>query len=165
MGFRRMLFEKAAVPVDTELHAVKFLQGRGRPSLDSDWNLRRQNRHEVFREALGTIADLPGAEAGATFRRTKARRDEFCPEQQSHYAAAVSHLNRELSRRSARGLIVMDGNGTDFAYHSAHGAFPQAGRRVIEDPFFVDSRVSQWIQIADIIAYTAFQGIAKQEHR
>jgi hypothetical protein len=165
MDFRRQLFEKAAIPTDTELHAVKFLQGRGRPSLNDDWNLLRRNRHEVTRTALGTIASLPGVEVGSAFRRTRTRREDFRREQQSLYAAAVSHLDEGLARRTARGLIVMDGNGTDFGYHSAHRSLAQDERRLIEDPFFVDSQANQWIQMADIVAYTAFQAVARQESR
>mgnify|MGYP001677526960 FL=1 len=30
-------------------------------------------------------------------------------------------------------------------------------RNIIEDPFFINSHTSQWIQVADLIAYSAYQ--------
>jgi hypothetical protein len=34
---------------------------------------------------------------------------------------------------------------------------PLASRNIIEDPFFVDSHRSQWVQMADLVAWTAYQ--------
>ncbi|MFF1830229.1 DUF3800 domain-containing protein [Paenarthrobacter sp. NPDC058040] len=53
-------------------------------------------------------------------------------------------------------FVSMDGNGTDPSYVDAHRRLPLTSRHVIEDPMFHDSRRSQWIQMADLVAYSAF---------
>ncbi|MFJ4028275.1 DUF3800 domain-containing protein [Paenarthrobacter sp. NPDC089989] len=53
-------------------------------------------------------------------------------------------------------FVSMDGNGSDPSYVEAHRSLPLESRHVIEDPMFHDSRRSQWIQMADLVAYSAF---------
>ena len=40
-----------------------------------------------------------------------------------------------------------------------------SGRQLVGEPFFQPSDQSQWIQIADIVAYTAFQSVARRPGR
>ncbi|MGP9613777.1 DUF3800 domain-containing protein [Brachybacterium sp. AOP42-B2-9] len=54
------------------------------------------------------------------------------------------------------GLLVMDGDGTDTSYIAAHHELPIATRSLLEDPGSQHSSRSQWVQIADLIAYAAY---------
>ncbi|MFD8740768.1 DUF3800 domain-containing protein [Streptomyces sp. NPDC059618] len=64
-----------------------------------------------------------------------------------------------LTRHRAEGsyvLVGMDGNGDDPIYREAHRALALDTRHVIEDPMFHDSKQSQLMQMADLVAYTVF---------
>jgi hypothetical protein len=53
----------------------------------------------------------------------------------------------------------MDGNGSDRSYTNAHRELKLAERRIIEDPLFQHSHASQWMQMADLTAWTAYQNL------
>lgn len=55
----------------------------------------------------------------------------------------------------------MDGDGTDPAYRAAHRELKLATRSLIEDPLFQNSQHSQWVQMADIVACTAYMRLAR----
>ncbi|PPF78262.1 hypothetical protein C5B96_14800 [Subtercola sp. Z020] len=57
----------------------------------------------------------------------------------------------------------MDGNGTDRSYLAAHRALDLSGRHVVEDPVFHDSRGSQFVQMADLVAYSAFMHLNRHD--
>lgn len=59
----------------------------------------------------------------------------------------------------------MDGDGTDTSYISAHRELPIATRSLIEDPAFQHSSRSQWVQIADLIAYASYQSLIRIEEK
>jgi hypothetical protein len=77
------------------------------------------------------------------------------------YQELVLFLDARLLRADELGMLVMDGDGTDGSYCSAHRALPLATRSLIEDPGFQHSRRSQWVQIADLVAYASYQHLAR----
>jgi hypothetical protein len=67
LELRRRLYQEHRIPADYELHASKFIGGRGNPSLDSNWNRAstsaasppnrpspRSLRHLTYRSAPST---------------------------------------------------------------------------------------------------------------
>ena len=67
----------------------------------------------------------------------------------------------EWNRRKSLRRQVMDGDGTDASYLSAHRGLAVRRRSLIEDPFFQHSARSQWVQIADLVAYAGYQSVAQ----
>lgn len=55
----------------------------------------------------------------------------------------------------------MDGDGSDPGYAAAHRDLKLAHRRVIEDPIFLAAHASQWVQMADLVAWSAYQGLLR----
>lgn len=61
----------------------------------------------------------------------------------------------ELRESDSLGLVVMDGDGSDSTYRSTHRNLKLADRRIIEDAIHLDSRTSQLVQMADLVAWSA----------
>jgi hypothetical protein len=58
-------------------------------------------------------------------------------------------------------MVFMDGDGTAAGYHHAHRELKLAHRHVIEDPLFVPAHRSAWVQMADLVAWTAYQHLLR----
>lgn len=150
LGARRQLRDAYRIPVRAEIHAVDFLKGRGNPSLDPTWNRVRSHRLEAGRILTEAVSALP-ARWRVIYRVGGARRET--------YGAALTDLEGSLRTQHERGLVMIDGDGTDPAYVDAHRRLTLARRHVIEDPWQQPSHSSQWIMVADLVAYLAFQGL------
>lgn len=161
LDLRRALYVDYLIPPAVELHATKFTSGRGRPSTRAT-NLTKAERWTVMAKALTVIGNTPALRVGTVHRHTTARRGAFRQEQTAVYAALVASLDRRLEAAGELGVIVMDGNGEDPAYYDAHRGLKLDQRRIIEDPLFQDSHRSQWVQMADLVAWSAYQALARQ---
>lgn len=164
LALRRRLFVEHGIPPAYELHANEFLTGHGRPSLDPVWNLRKTNRVAVAELALETIGACSALEVGSVYRRFTRTRDAGIVR-----AALYSALLHDLDRRSAEtdsyALVFVDGDGSEPAYPAAHRSLPVHSRRIIEDALFLASHRSQWIQMADLVAYVAYQSLVRDPAR
>lgn len=158
LDWRHALHARVGIPTDYELHATKFANGRGRPT-GTAWDGRKSERSHVMTEALQTIATLPGVATGSVFSQYTRSRDHRLTQSQT-YARLVQWLDARLTSSGDLGVIVIDGDGTDPTYRSAHRQLKLATRSVIEDPFFHGGHQSQWVQMADITAYTAYMRLA-----
>ena len=161
LDLRKQLFTNYTIHVSTELHATKFLQGRGKitpapPARFQDaagtieW---KDLGREVGERCLELIRDCPDIRVGAVHHRTSSRGKAFNDEKHSVYAALVERFDRELRAEDSYGFISMDGQ--EQRYRDAHRALKLDRRHVIEDPSYLDSRNSQWTQMADLVAYSA----------
>jgi len=52
-------------------------------------------------------------------------------------------------------MVFMDGDGSDTTYRAAHRNLKLSARRVIEDAVLTDSKHSQLVQMADLVAWSA----------
>ena len=77
------------------------------------------------------------------------------------YEALVAHLDERVGAAGEVGMILMDGDGTATGYYNAHRALKLAHRNIIEDPLFVPAHRSAWVQMADLVAWTAYQGLLR----
>ena len=161
LDLRRALYADYLIPPAVELHATKFAGGRGRPST-RETNLTKAERWAAMTQALAVIGATPSLRVGTVHRRTTARRVAFAQERAAVYEALLDLLDKRLEAAGELGMIVMDGNGEDPSYFAAHRQLKLAHRRIIEDPLFQHSHRSQWVQMADLTAWTAYQGIARQ---
>lgn len=157
--FRRRLLDVHGIPVDKELHANEFLNGRGRPSLrtDAPINTDRRLRRQVGAEALDCLQKLDDL-AIITAATKGMQRAAF-------YDTFLREIERHLEDLDATALIILDGDGTDPTYQQVHRSRKLHDRRIIEDPMIQTSHESLPIQFADLVAYCAYQHLADAGRR
>lgn len=161
LDLRKTLFADRRIPPSYQLHTTKFLNGRGNPSTDPTQNASKQIRRQVIEQALGTIGGTPVLGVGTAYRHTAARGKLYARERTRLYELLVARLDSRLTAAGELGIVFMDGNGSDGSYHAAHRALKLRHRRLIEDPQFLPAHKSQWVQMVDIVAYSAYQGLLR----
>ena len=165
LDFRKHLLTAYGINTHTELHAHQFINGRGDPSRDPAWNRRKIYRHQVAVEVLQAVARMPGGRVGAVVRHTDARRDAYASEQQEVYHCFLDLATERLRAAGEYGTIVMDGDGTDPRYVSAHRQLKLGERRIIEAPAHQQAHKSYLVQAADLVAYVAYQAVLQDPAR
>jgi hypothetical protein len=157
LGWRRHLRTVHGIDVRSRLHAADWLAGRGRPSSDPGATINQSKpvRWREFVSALDAIAAMPGVEV----MTASARGDHRKPP----YRALMHWIDRRLREADDHGLIVLDGESRDL--RTMHRELDIATRRIVEDPWMRDARESQWPQVADFVAHTAFQAIMRTPNR
>ncbi|MGW3662693.1 DUF3800 domain-containing protein [Streptomyces sp. NPDC005141] len=152
------------IPADSSLHSVKLAGARGRHvhrSRSTDRVTHRRHCQEVILRGLRTIAEVPGARVRVVYRET----DNYGRDRPALYAALLRQLNAELAKSGIHGVVIVDGDGTEGALRRAHRALPDERRHIIGDPVFRPARELDLLQGADMLAYSAYQSIAKQPSR
>jgi hypothetical protein len=165
LDWRLAMSEQHQIPVRFEFHATEFLRGEGNPSLDAAWNRRKANRNIVAKSGLAQLGQLPGLSLGTTYRKTSATRRAYAAERADVYDKTVQLIDGLLTADGDLGIIVMDGNGTDPSYRRAHRNLKLATRSLIEDPAFQPSNESQFVQMADLVAYVSYQHLNQAKNR
>jgi hypothetical protein len=163
LDWRKALMSAHQIPPLYELHATKFANGRGNPSLDPAWNRKKSNRSIVVDDFVEFLAGCPWAGVGTVYSQTTLRRTQFAKERARVYGELVRLIDDRLTAAGELGILVMDGDGSDDSYVSAHRNLPLATRSLIEDPVFQHSHRSQWVQLADMAAYAGYQHLLKHE--
>ncbi len=157
LGWRRHLRAVHGIDVRSRLHAADWLAGRGRPSGDPGAVINRSKpvRWQEFVSALDAVAAMPGVEVMTSF----ASGDRHKPP----YRALMNLIDLRLREADDHGLVVLDGEGGEL--RTMHRELDIATRRIVEDPWMRDARESQWPQVADFVAHTAFQAIVRAPSR
>jgi hypothetical protein len=157
LGWRRHLHAAHGIDVRSRLHAADWLAGRGRPSSDPAAAINRSKpiRWQEFVSALDAVAVMPGMEVMTTFVLGGHRKPA--------YRALMGWIDRRLREADDYGLIVVDGESGEL--RTMHRELDIATRRIVEDPWMRDARESQWPQVADFVAHTAFQAIVRTPSR
>jgi hypothetical protein len=161
LDLRRELYVRHQIPPAYELHATRFVNGRGNPSTDPAWNASRPARWALAEELLAAIGSCEALRVGTVYRHAVARGSAYHFQRQDLYQRLIEHLDGKLAAAEELGMVFMDGDGTAAGYYSAHRALKLRHRRVIEDPLFQASHRSQWVQMADLVAYTAYQAVLR----
>ncbi|MGH3829756.1 MAG: DUF3800 domain-containing protein [Pseudonocardiaceae bacterium] len=162
LDLRKDLYARYQIPPSAELHATKFIAGRGNPSQNPGVNMSKSARQDVAELALATICGCPELHVGVVYRQTTARQKGYAVERDAAYVGLVNHLDTRLSAAREHGMIIMDGNGIGtHGYYSAHRGLKLSARSLIEDPLFVPAHRSAWVQMADLVAWTAYQGLLR----
>jgi hypothetical protein len=158
LKFRVAIYRRHGIPADMRLHATELAGARGVWTRALTSGDRRQGL-TIIEEGLTAIAGLPGTTLGSVYRRTSAKGRGFERDQQDLYQQMIMRLDTDLGQVAAYGAIVMDGDGTNAEYQRGHRKLDHSRRSLIEDPFFRHASASQWVQIADLAAWTAYRSL------
>lgn len=161
LRMRKKLWREYRIPVTKELHTTNYVHGRGRLAAQAPERYVHEGvtywkdfGRDVARECLETLGSTVGLQARAVYRRVDP--NDYTEQKSQAYVDFVTlHLEPELARQNSLALVFMDGDGSDPTYRTAHRGLELASRRVIEDAIHMDSRTSQLIQMADLVAWTA----------
>lgn len=159
LELRKALYRDHFVPPSVELHATKFVNGRDRISIRTDLSDNTEWKtlgRAVAQDCLAMLRDCDDIQVGAVYRRTAAKGSEYHAERGKVYQTLLEQFNEHHRAEDTYAFLNMDGNGSDPSYFNAHRSLPLDSRHIIEDPMFHDSRRSQWVQMADLIAYVTF---------
>lgn len=158
---RQVLRKHAGIYLNKELHAWKFVSGRGRPSSQF---VSKETRARIFIYVLKTLAKL-GPEKVILFNVANTRQDYA-------YERLLNRINRTMAARSDYAIIISD-EGKEAEYTKlvrkmgVYNPIPSQfegwdqmnGRRnipidrILEDPVFRNSENSFFIQVVDFCAY------------
>lgn len=162
--FRHDLQRSDGISIYSEFHAWKFVSGRG--ALGAKRIIGKSRRCQIFKDTLLHISGLPGV-----------RLFNAClPADKENWAfeRLLNRINRTLQVWDSRAILICD-VGKDAIYTrlcrrmgvfnpipSKFGHWLDTGssyrnipiERIIEDPFFKDSKRSYFVQFADFCAYS-----------
>lgn len=159
--FRQELKTKDGIRVQEELHAWKFLAGKGDIS---DRIVPKGRRAAIFREMLAMTATLPGAlslnvvaphSKPDTAFEWLLNRINVCMRKLDSYALLICDEGKnEQFTRMARRMRVYNPSPSEYGTWSIGVATAnQPIERIIEDPVFKPSDQSYFIQLADACAF------------
>ena len=160
IDWRRRLYAADAIPVEFELHATKFLNGRSEPSQHRAWyEDKKGNARRVAEDQLAELAALAtsGTITMGTVYRQVVGTKHWARHRAEVYQALLEGVDRQLQADDELGFVIMDGDGTDPAYRRAHRQLRLSSRAIIEDPGFQPAHESQFVQVADLVAYVSYQ--------
>jgi hypothetical protein len=163
--------DKLAIEIDpiepnkVEFHASEIFSGRNLP-----WNeyKNRSERSDILKKVLNTLKSANSdtvAFACAIEKKSYPKNDpmqmafeDLC----SRFDMYLERIFRE-TKQSHKGLIVFDNSAYEGSLQKLSLEFRKEGTRwrniknIREVPFFVDSKASRLIQLADHIAYAVFR--------
>lgn len=167
--WRRGIRKSDGIYVYKELHAWKFVSGRGDIS---DRIVTKTRRCEIFKEGLQLLASMEGIKVFNAVAPVGRRVDAF--------ERLLNRINRTMEAWDSRCIMIVD-QGYEREYTrlsrklhvynpipSNKGMWVDTGmatknfpiERVIEDPFFKRSDQSYFIQFADFCSYS----LLRREH-
>lgn len=155
-----------------EFHASEILNARKPP-----WKgLPREDRIKIMKQVLGVTAQaylkMP-VFACAIHKPSYPARDaveEAFEDLTSRFDMFLNRINRQENSHH-RGIIVFDKTSYESGLQKLAISFREAGTRwrrlstICEVPFFVDSKASRIIQLADHIAYAVFRRYEREDLR
>lgn len=165
LSWRESLAEVHGIPKQYELHAVNFVNGRGNPSTDESWNRKKILRKQIADDLFSRMRNWSMSDVGRAVSQTSARRHAYAQVSEELYSTFITELDQKLTANNEQAIIVIDGDGTNRSYARAHRKLPLETRSIIEDPLFQHAHTSLLVQIADFVAYAAFQNQARQPNK
>lgn len=157
---RRRLWRTFSIPVTTELHTTDYVNGRGQVSTRPPEKYVHHGQtywkdlgRDVAKICLATLKSTPGLHVGAV--GAQGAPAMLAATKKTLYARLLERLERDLRERDGLGMVFIDGDGSDTSYRDVHRQLPRSSRRIVEDPIAQDSKVSQLVQMADLVAWSA----------
>ena len=157
LAWRRRLHDEHDIDVQYRLHATDWVAGRGRPAEDPRAVVNRSKplRWRTYVAALDVLAAMPDTMVLTVSYPGVDRAGA--------YRYLMRALEDVLTTRRDRGMVVLDGESSEL--RTLHGELDPVSRRLVEDPWKRDARESQWLQAADLVAYAAYQHLARRPDR
>ncbi|HKG38633.1 MAG TPA: DUF3800 domain-containing protein [Conexibacter sp.] len=157
LAWRRKLHFQHDIPIDYRLHANEWVAGRGRPAKDPHATVNRSKptRWQIYLSALEVLAEIPSLSVLTVAGPG--------PDRAAAYRQLMLRIERFLSVQREHGLIVVDGESPELML--MHRELDLESRLIVEDPWKRNARESQWLQAADLVAYAAYQHIARRASR
>lgn len=154
LKFRRWMHKQHQVSARYELHAYQWIPAKDVPvpgDPTAPVNTTKGIRQQVAENGLKTISKLPGLGV-ITVRHPS-------PVKADAYETLLNAVDDALRKQDAWALLVVDGDpkNPDPHVRDAHRKLDIERRRIIEDGWHQDASMSQFIQMADLVAHSAFQ--------
>ncbi|MFI6768771.1 DUF3800 domain-containing protein [Streptomyces sp. NPDC050355] len=154
------------IPIDASLHAQDLAAGRGRhvyrPGLlGGARDAHLAHCRGVIRRGLEAVAGIPRARVTAVYRET----DDYGRDRPALQRAWLARINAELAASDEYGVVMVDGDGTEVSLIDAYHDLPERDRRIKGVPLFASARINYFLQAADLLAYAAYQSVAKRPER
>lgn len=156
LRLRQDWYARHHVPVDYELHANRFLGGRGRPG---GMNPAQSDRRRMAQSALDLIGDFPGITVTSAYSYDH----DFRAGKRAAFAGLLRSLDATLVVGGWTARMTVDGDGTDRLYEQVHADVRPI--RIAHPIRQVPAHESLWLQAADLVAYTACQAVARRSER
>lgn len=160
LDLRKRHWREYKIPITQELHGTEFVNGRGRISTDvpreftnNGVELWKELGRQVALECLETIRCTEGLAVGAVYSFGSPA--HLAETRTTTYTKLVASLEQRQSQSQSLAMIIMDGNGSDTTYREIHRNLDLDSRYLIEDALQVESKDSHFIQMADLVAWTA----------
>ncbi|MFI5495248.1 DUF3800 domain-containing protein [Actinoplanes sp. NPDC051859] len=159
---REHLHQRYGIPPDAVLHATDLDGSRPAATAIPGFD-RARHGAAVIHDSLKTIARLPGLSVGTVYRRHR----PYLVGGTKHalYSALVRYLDNDLRAYGARGMIFLDGDRDPTAVTAHQTLAGVADRRLIEEPQARRAEHDQWVQMADLAAWSAYQGLARRSSK
>lgn len=164
LELRRMLWREYGVPTYAELHTSEYVHGRGRISkkvpsrhLHDGVTYWKDFGRELATICLDHLRSAEGLTVRSCFRLGAP--ENMAETKRELYKSFLDAKELELFERSERGLIFVDGDGSDKSFRAVHRGRESATRMVLEDAIHLNSSDSHFIQMADLVAWTALAAI------
>ncbi|MFF7454825.1 hypothetical protein [Kitasatospora sp. NPDC008115] len=155
-AFRVGLLVDFGIPVDYELHAHKFVVGRGRPG---GRDLPPLDRKHTAQRMLDFLGEWPDLTVGAVYSQQSIRSSQL---RADTFAGTLRRIDAQLSAVGEYGRLVIDGDGTDPMYEAVLADVRPA--RIV-GLGFAPAHESQFLQFVDLVAYAAFQWVMRAPKR
>lgn len=163
---RRMLWREYGVPISRELHTSEYVHGRGR--ISKKVPARHQHGGEPYWKDLGRdvaiqcldqLRSIQGLTIKSVFQVGEP--EHLALTKNQLYIRFLLEAQQKLSSDDAFGLVFIDGDGSDKSFRAAHRAMESPDRSIVEDAIHLTSSDSYFIQMADLVAWTALASIER----
>lgn len=141
--FRSQLRKSDGLYVFKEWHAWKFVSGRGKIGRRI---VPKARRRAIFNEAIEQLAQMEGVRLFNAAAPLKRKLD--C------YERLIRRIQNVMEQWQDYTLLIVDaGAEADLTRLTRRVRSLKSESRILEDPFFKDSKHSFWIQMADFCSY------------